>query len=77
MRSLGHEAINYATGIKAKAMILLADFVDTGQADGTIRTPDQNCQMSKCAMLPHGRSSVAPGGVARFAGLPISLRLAF
>src|SRR6266498_1228261 len=41
MRGLGHEAINYATGIKAKAMILLADLVDAGQADGTIRTQDQ------------------------------------
>src|SRR6266498_1478608 len=39
MRGLGHEAINYATGIKAKAMILLADLVDAGQADGTIRGP--------------------------------------
>jgi N6-adenosine-specific RNA methylase IME4 len=38
MRGLGHEAINYATGIKAKAMILLADFVDAGQADGSIAT---------------------------------------
>jgi N6-adenosine-specific RNA methylase IME4 len=37
MQGLGHEAINYATGIKAKAMILLADFVDAGQADGTVR----------------------------------------
>lgn len=36
IQGMGHEAINYATGIKAKAMILLADFVDAGQADGTV-----------------------------------------
>lgn len=49
MRGLGAEAINYATGIKAKAMILLADFVDAGQAEGTIaergrpkNTPDRS-----------------------------------
>lgn len=40
MKGLGHEAINYATGIKAKAMVLLADFIDKGQADGTVRTAD-------------------------------------
>ncbi len=28
--------MNYATAVKAKAMILLADFVDQGQADGSI-----------------------------------------
>lgn len=38
MKGLGTEAVNYATGIKAKAMILLADFIDAGQADGTIVT---------------------------------------
>lgn len=38
MKGLGHEAVNYATGIKARAMILLADFVDDGQAKGTIAT---------------------------------------
>ena len=36
MRDMGHEAINYATAIKAKAMVKLADFNDIGQADGTI-----------------------------------------
>lgn len=36
LKGLGHEAINYATGIKAKAMVLLADFVDAGQHDGTV-----------------------------------------
>lgn len=36
LRNLGHESINYATGIKAKAMILLADLVDEGQEIGTI-----------------------------------------
>jgi len=41
MRNMGAEAINYAIGIKVKAMILLAEFVDAGQADGTIRTADQ------------------------------------
>jgi N6-adenosine-specific RNA methylase IME4 len=40
MQGYGHEAINYAIGIKAKAMILLADLVDAGQADGTIRTAE-------------------------------------
>lgn len=36
LRNLGHESINYATGIKAKAMILLADLVDEGQTSGAI-----------------------------------------
>ncbi len=36
------------------------------------RSPGNRPGMSKCAMLPHGRSSVAPGGVR-----PSSLRLAF
>lgn len=36
LRNLGHESINYATGIKAKAMVLLADLVDDGQERGTI-----------------------------------------
>lgn len=36
MRNLGSEAANYATGIKAKAMLLLAEFVDDGQNNGTI-----------------------------------------
>ncbi len=36
LRNLGHESINYATGIKAKAMVMLADLVDAGQETGTI-----------------------------------------
>lgn len=36
MKNMGAEAVNYATGIKAKAMIMLAEFIDAGQADGTI-----------------------------------------
>lgn len=39
MKGLGVEAINYATGIKAKAMVLLADFVDAEQAAGTVAKP--------------------------------------
>lgn len=39
MRGLGTESVNYATCVKAKALILLADFVDQGQADGTVRSP--------------------------------------
>lgn len=39
MRKLGTRATNYATGIKAKAMLMLADYVDRGQADGTIGKP--------------------------------------
>ncbi|MGH3834164.1 MAG: MT-A70 family methyltransferase [Pseudonocardiaceae bacterium] len=37
LRGLGTDAVNYATGIKAKALILLADFVDQGQSQGTVR----------------------------------------
>lgn len=37
MRGLGTEAINHAVAVKAKAMLMLADFVDQGQEDGTIR----------------------------------------
>ncbi len=40
LRGLGTEAVNYATVVKARAMILLADFVDAGQADGSIRTAE-------------------------------------
>jgi N6-adenosine-specific RNA methylase IME4 len=40
MKGLGHEAVNYATGIKAKAMILLAGFIDEGQHAGTVATAD-------------------------------------
>ena len=39
MKGLGHEAVNYATGIKAKAMVLLANFVDEGQRTGQVATP--------------------------------------
>src|SRR5690606_24258513 len=42
MRDMGAEAVNYATGIKAKALILLADFIDEGQQSGTIRTRADN-----------------------------------
>jgi N6-adenosine-specific RNA methylase IME4 len=36
LRNLGAESINFATAIKAKAMVLLADLVDEGQKAGTI-----------------------------------------
>jgi N6-adenosine-specific RNA methylase IME4 len=36
MKGLGTKAVNYATSIKAKAMMLLADFVDAGQLDGSV-----------------------------------------
>jgi len=36
LKGLGAEAISYAADIKARAMVLLADFVDAGQRDGTI-----------------------------------------
>jgi len=37
-KNMGHRAVNYATGIKAQAMLLLANFVDDGQANGTVAT---------------------------------------
>lgn len=42
MKNMGAEAGNYATGIKAKALMLLADFVDDGQKNGTVVVQGQH-----------------------------------
>ena len=42
MQNLGAEASNYALAIKAKASILMANFVDEGQAEGTIAVQGQH-----------------------------------
>jgi N6-adenosine-specific RNA methylase IME4 len=51
MKGMGHDAINYATAIKAKAMVLLADLVDAGQEDGTIA--DRKTGRPKSMSDPH------------------------
>lgn len=54
MQGLGTEAINYAVGIKAKALIMLADFVDEGQRTGTIAKQGrpENLQHEQVYSLP-------------------------
>jgi hypothetical protein len=59
LRGLGTEAVNYATAVKAKALILLADFVDAGQDDGTIATRGNNDRLN--VERPH-ISTITPQG---------------
>jgi hypothetical protein len=42
MIDLGSNAINYATGIKAKAELLFLEYVEQGQAEGRIARRGQN-----------------------------------
>lgn len=64
LRGLGTEAVNYATAVKAKALILLADFVDAGQDDGSIAT------VGRPKMVPIGNhfSRPAPSNFSELLG---------
>ena len=57
------DAVPDATAIKAKAMLLLAEFVDAGQADGTIRTKDAGRPISVESLHTYSLPDRGPSAV--------------
>ncbi len=64
LRNLGHESINYATGIKAKALVLLADLVDEGQRSGSIASAGRPPKSSDEEELPQSLVDLGIGKTA-------------